>query len=144
MAARAAVRTQSPTSAPVGMVIPDDESDGATFNAAVGEADDTLDEVAVSNSAKLGPSVKGKPIGMPKLVKIMLEEGAENEIPPTGQTVSLNGKAYIIRPGEEVMVPPGVVEILENAVMSTPIKDPQTMKVIGYRKRLRFPFRKLS
>lgn len=124
------------------IVLEDDTSGDTSTLGDVGfEQGDTSDAEAVINSQKLGPSAVGRPIGMPKTVKIILEEGAENEIPPTGLPVSLNGKAYLIRPGEEVNLPLGVLEILDNAVMSVPVKDPQTMKVVGYRKRLRFPYR---
>jgi|ERR1043166_3747713 hypothetical protein len=82
---------------------------------------------------------KVAPVGMPKTVKIMLED-SEN-MPPTGCPVAINGYAYIIRPGEVVDVPPNVIEVLDHAVMSVAITDPQTKRVIGYRDRLRFPYR---
>ena len=80
-----------------------------------------------------------EPVGMPKTVRIVLEE-VEN-MPPTGQTFSLNGKAYLIRPGEPVDVPIGILEVIDNAIAAKPIHDPQTMKVIGYRNTHRFPYR---
>ena len=79
--------------------------------------------------------------GMPKRVKIWLEEN--DDIPPTGLPLGHNGTSYIICPGEEVEVPAFLVEILDNAVMAMPVKDPQTQRVIGYRDRLRYPYRKL-
>ena len=79
------------------------------------------------------------PVGMPKTVRIILEEG-EN-MPPTGQPISLNGKAYIIRPGVPVDVPLGILEILDNAIASKPILDPQSMKIVGHRDVHRFPYR---
>lgn len=79
------------------------------------------------------------PVGMPKTVRIILEE-VEN-MPPTGQTFALNGKAYLIRPGEPVDVPIGILEVIDNAIAAKPIHDPQTMKVIGYRNTHRFPYR---
>lgn len=72
-------------------------------------------------------------------VTIILEENPE--IPPTGQFVGYNGIGYLIRPGEEVTVPRGVMEILEHAVTSMPTIDPQTQQVIGHRDRMRYPFR---
>lgn len=72
-------------------------------------------------------------------VTIILEES--DDIPPTGQFIGLNGVGYLIRPGEEVTVPRGVVEILEHAVISMPTIDPQTKQVIGHRDRMRYPFR---
>lgn len=75
-------------------------------------------------------------------VRIVLEEN--DEIPPTGLFVALNGKGYLIVPGEEVDIPKGVAEILSHAVMSTPSIDPATKQVIGYRERMRYPYRTIS
>lgn len=71
-------------------------------------------------------------------VAIILSEN--EEIPPTGLYVGLNGKGYLIRPGERVVVPKGVVDILQNAIMSGPVQDPATKQVVGYRDRMRYPF----
>ncbi len=78
-------------------------------------------------------------ITKPVLVKIILEEN--DDMPPTGLPVGLNGKLFIIQPGVEVSVPPGVVEILEHAITSVPVTSPHTRKIVGYRQRMRFPFR---
>ena len=83
-----------------------------------------------------------RPVGMPRTVRIVLEE-TEN-MAPTGQTFSLNGKAYLIRPGEPVDIPLGILEVIDNAVMAVPIHDPQSLKVIGYRNRHRFPYRRVG
>lgn len=72
-------------------------------------------------------------------VKIILEEN--EDIPPTGLFLGLNGVGYIIRPGEEVEVPLGIKEILDHAVMSAPQMDPSTKQIIGYRERMRYPYR---
>lgn len=74
-----------------------------------------------------------------KTVRIILEEN-EN-IPPSGQFIGYNGKGYLMKPGEEVEVPETIIEILNHAVQSKPITDPQTRQVIGYRDGLRFPYR---
>lgn len=123
------------------VLIPDDdENEPGPTSAPVIPGTPTAE--AVANSQKLGPSVRGKPVGMPKLVRVVLDE--VDEIPPTGQMVSLNGRAYLIKPGEEVDLPEGVLEILDNAIMSVPIVDSQTLKVIGHRNRPRFPYRRVS
>lgn len=72
-------------------------------------------------------------------VRIILEENPD--IPPTGLFLGLNGTGYLIRPGEEVEIPRGVREILDHAVMSSPVIDPSTQQVIGYRDRMRYPYR---
>lgn len=91
--------------------------------------------------ATTAPSVK-KVKKTADRVKIMLEEN--DDIPPTGLFVGVNGVSFLIRPGAEVEVPVGVVEVLRNAVMSMPTVDPQTGQVLGYRDRMRYPFRVIS
>lgn len=73
-----------------------------------------------------------------KWYTILLEEN--DDIPPTGQFFQLNGKPYILQPGKKVSVPEGIISILNDAVTSTPIMDGSNT-VIGYRDRLRFPYR---
>ena len=74
-------------------------------------------------------------------LRILLEEN-EN-IPPGGQFFGVNGRGYLLRPGEEAEVPEEVIEVLNNAIMSTPVLDGQ-QSVIGYRDKLRFPYRVLQ
>ena len=76
---------------------------------------------------------------LPATTRIILEEN--DNIPPTGLFVGDNGRGYLIRPGEEVDVPAGVLEILNNAIMSVPTIDPQSLQVIGYRSKMMYPFR---
>lgn len=73
-----------------------------------------------------------------RMVRIVLEEN--DNIPPTGQFISVNGRTWMLRPGEEVDVPMAVVNVLDNAVQDVPQIDPATKQVVGYRKRLRFPY----
>lgn len=79
------------------------------------------------------------PVGMPETVKILLEEN--DDIPPTGLFVGHNGRGYLIRTGEPVNVPRPVLEILENAVQMVPQVDPGTKQVVGYREKMRYPYR---
>lgn len=99
----------------------------------------------------LGSNIADEPVAVvkrkaatakPETMKIILEEN--DEIPPTGLFVGLNGRGYLIRPGEEVTVPAGVVEILEHAITSVPQMDPQTRQVVGYRDRMRYAFRRVG
>lgn len=76
---------------------------------------------------------------LPETVRIVLEEN--DDIPPTGLFVGHNGKGYLIRAGEPVDVPRHVLDILDNAVMSSPQIDPVTRGVVGYRDRMRYPYR---
>lgn len=77
-----------------------------------------------------------------KLIRIQLEES--DEIPPTGQFFGMNGRSFILRPGEPADVPAGLINVLNDAIMSVPHVDPTTRQVMGYRSRLRFPYRLVS
>ncbi|PFH12847.1 MULTISPECIES: hypothetical protein [Burkholderia] len=75
-----------------------------------------------------------------KKIKIMLED--IDEIPPGGQFIGVNGRTFLIKAGVEVEVPECVVDVLDHAVMSVPVLD-EMKSVIGYKDRLRFPYRVL-
>lgn len=83
-----------------------------------------------------------KAVGMPDYVKIVLEEN--DAIPPTGQFFGLNGKSYLLRPGVDVEVPQGIIDILDNAVMEVALQDPATKQILGYRRRMRYPYRRIT
>ena len=77
----------------------------------------------------------------PARVRIMLEES--DTIPPTGLFVGDNGTGYLLRAGEEIDVPVGVLEILNNAVTAVPVVDPQSLEIIGYRPKKMYPFERV-
>lgn len=85
-----------------------------------------------------GSLERSRPSMPPGRVKITLEEN--DNIPPTGQFFGINGASFMLRPGVEVSVPAGIVDILDNAIMSVPVKDPNTLQVIGYRNKRRYPY----
>lgn len=70
--------------------------------------------------------------------RIVLDEN--DEIPPTGLFVGVNGRGYLIRVGEEVDVPNAVLEVLDHAVLSSAHIDPTTRQVLGHRDRKRFNY----
>jgi hypothetical protein len=94
--------------------------------------DEAMAEAALEKLVAVTPRAR-------EYVKIILEDN--EDIPPTGLFVGLNGEGFMIRPGYEVRVPIGVVEILQHAITHVATKDPQTNRYIGSRPRQRFPFR---
>lgn len=98
---------------------------------------------AKSAIAKSAPkaALAGEIIPAAKRVTIVVEEN--DNIPPTGIFIGVNGRSFLIRPGENVDVPIEVVEALNDAVESTPKTDQQG-NVVDYRNRLRFPYRIVS
>lgn len=83
------------------------------------------------------PPLKRREIS-PGKVRIVLEEN-EN-IPPTGLFLGLNGASFMLRPGVEADVPQGIVDILDHAVMTTTITHPITGQTIGYRNKRRYSY----
>lgn len=100
------------------------------------------DNEPISRNAKSKLSDQPAPVKTVERVIIILEEDAA--IPPTGLYISANGKPYLLMAGVEAQVPPEVISVLNDAVTSIPIIDPQTQRVTGYRSRLRFPYRRIS
>lgn len=104
------------------------------------EVESNLETVAVVKAPKKPkkPQTEFDRISAEPRVRIVLEEN--DQIPPTGQFVGVNGVGYLVMPGEPVDVPESVLDVLDNAIMSVPMKDSND-QVIGYRDRLRFPYR---
>lgn len=75
-------------------------------------------------------------------VTIVLEESGD--IPPTGLFIGHNGNSFMIVPGEEVDVPDFLLGVLDDAIMASPTVDSKSQKVLGYRSRARFPYRRIS
>jgi hypothetical protein len=91
-------------------------------------------KVKTAETAPAGAIVPGK------RVRIVLEEN--DNIPPTGQFIGHNGKAYVLRPGEEAEVPAELLNVLNDAVEDRPIIGPDA-RVVGFKKALRLPYRRV-
>lgn len=93
--------------------------------------------------SNLGPEVLAPARVLPNVisdrVKIILEE--DDNIPPTGLYVGVNGMGYMLRPGVELNIPRSVLEVLNNAVMSTPVIDPVSRRTVAYRSKRRYSYR---
>jgi hypothetical protein len=87
------------------------------------------------------PAKPPKAPGPEEKVRILLEDN--EHIPPGGQFIQVNGRSFLIQAGYEVEVPLSVLDALDHAVMSVPITN-QESTVIGYRDRLRFPYRVIT
>ncbi len=74
-----------------------------------------------------------------EITRIVLEES--ETIPPTGLFLGHNGRGYNIVPGTEVDVPNFLLGVLDDAVMSAPVVDSKTQKVLGYRSRRKYNYR---
>lgn len=96
--------------------------------------------VKTKSAVKRAKVKKVEPVE-PKMVKLQLEE--VDNMSPTGQFFGLNGVGYNLRPGEPAIVPVGILNILNDAVMSVAVVD-SNQTVTGYRDRLRFPYRILG
>lgn len=103
---------------------------GALSPAPVKPTDEQLQAAAVAE-----PAPAAKP--MPR-VKIILEDN--DNIAPGGQFIAVDGVPYLLQPNMEADVPVNVLDVLDHAIMSVPITD-ENKNVIGYRDRLRFPYR---
>lgn len=107
----------------------------------------TLGEIPATEAAAEAPATPAAPAtneaaaaetapeatAAPKRVKIVIDENETDQQPVF---VGLNGRSYVIKRGEEVSVPPGVVDILTNATMKK-----YNSKTMEARMVPRYPFR---
>lgn len=91
--------------------------------------------------AQAPQSIPARGLGKENYVRIYLEDS--DAIAPSGQPFGVNGRTYMLKPGVEVDVPPELISVLNDAVMEVPILEPNTDRLIGFRKRLRFPYHKV-
>jgi len=96
-------------------------------------------EPAVINEPAMAKKGVGVIAQYSKRVEIVLEDN--DGIPPTGQFFGHNGNGFMLKPGVKAIVPLELIDILNNAIYDAPEVDPTTRQIIGYRPRLRFPYR---
>lgn len=92
-----------------------------------------------ANEAEPIPEAPKAPVNE-RRVWIVLEDN--DEIPPGGQFLQVDGRPYQLRAGEPAHVPVSLVDVLDHAIKSVPVCD-DNRNVIGYRDRLRLPYRVL-
>lgn len=97
-----------------------------------------VETVEVIKAPKSAPATPPKPLYP---WRILLEDN--DLIPTSGQFFGINGKGFTLKAGMEADVPESIVHILNDAIVSVAVKDPDTQRVIGYKERLRFPYRVL-
>lgn len=82
------------------------------------------------------------PLGMMPSKWIILDDN--DDIPPTGLFIGWNGNSFLVQTGIPLKCPIPVLNVLDDAVMSTPVTDPKTRQVVGYRDRPRYTYREVS
>lgn len=111
-----------------------------------GWTDEQLLQSGKMTVLELAPGVRGidlsKPLGMPESSWVILDDN--DDIPPTGLFVGHNGTGFLIQTGIPVNVPNHVLQILDDAVMDAPIINPADRKVMGYRPRPRYTYRRVA
>lgn len=109
----------------------------------ISEFDGDKEEKKPAAKASAPPRKKSAPKQTrPETKRILLEEN--DDIPPTGLYIAHNGRGYMIQAGIEVDVPTHLLEILDNAIMSQPRIDPNTSRIVGYRTKMRYPYRVIT
>lgn len=93
---------------------------------------------AAEQKNHISDSGRAPKVGAKDRVWIILDDN--DEIPPGGQFVGVNGVGYKLLPGVEAFVPRAILEVLDNAIKSIPVTDPITQQVVGWKNRKRFPY----
>lgn len=81
--------------------------------------------------------------GMPGEKRVWIQLEDNEEISPVGQFIGINGRGFMLQPGVPAFVPESIINALDTAVKSIPIKD-QSDRIVRWTDRLRFPYRILT
>ena len=85
--------------------------------------------------------VRGEP-NPNERVRIILDNG--DQIPKNGLMIGHNGTMYLLKPGIPANVPRALLNVLNDAVQGFPVQDPDSLQVVEYQDRMRYPYRVLN
>jgi hypothetical protein len=89
-------------------------------------------------STQISDSGRAPKVDAKDRIWIVLDDN--DEIPPGGQFIGINGVAYMLLPGIEAFVPRAICDVLDHAIKSVPVQDPISRRIIGWKPRKRFPY----
>lgn len=99
-----------------------------------------MDELAGAMEASKVEAVVAAPRTVPHLRKIILDP--HEDIPSRGGLyVGYNGRQFLLPTNRPVLVPQGVVNVLDDAILEVPVRDPDTLRFLGSRPAKRFQYR---
>lgn len=96
--------------------------------------------MAKNDNGDLGE--QGDLMAQPQTVRIILDDNPD--IPPTGLFIGHNGRPYMLQVNMPAEVPVALLNILDDAITSSPVIDPQTRQISHYIDRPRYPYRRLN
>lgn len=120
----------------LGSVVP-----GSTAESTIKEPNipkqEKVKRTAPRDGVKAGEGKLTAEMSKQKLYEITLHDN--DEVPPGGQRVGVNGVFYTIPAGVRCKVPKAVLEVLDNAVQSTPVLN-ERMQVVDTRSAPRLSY----
>lgn len=95
-------------------------------------------------AAKGPPRARSVPVessqsGAPKFYRVVMDD--VDGYPPGGQFFGINGRAWMLQGGRTYVIPEALKTVLDQALESVAVLNPDTRRIEGYRNRLRFPYR---
>jgi len=105
-----------------------------------GEEAPETPETSKADVSKPSHKAKAKPAAKKDEVKrtwIILQKN--DEIPPSGLYIGLNGTGYKLLAGKKANVPDFLLDVLDNAVIKKPVMDDDG-RIAGYEDSPRFPY----
>lgn len=85
------------------------------------------------------PVVVAAPQTKPRMRKIILDP--HDDIPTNGGLyVGYNGRQFLLPTSRAILVPQGVISVLDDAVQGIPVRDPDTLRLVDVRMAKRFQY----